>query len=447
MRILVTGQCTVHWGRLEYGNIGNYYITEALFRELHRVFPAAEVVTTFQMTEEFCLAENVSCLPMELFYSWSENDLARSLEELGIATLYASTGRLPAKTPFIKEVMKSDLVIDFSGEMWGDHAEPVGKSRFLVGLIKDRVAQLLGKPVVLLAGSQGPFTDAETKGIAQEVFRNFRLVLNREEASEELLRREGFDVSRVSNFTCPAFLFEGTANAEIADILALEGIGRAHPTVGFCLCGFNMLEGPYDKAPRRDEEFTQFAEVVEFIVGELGAHVFLMSHQNGFERDPAFKLINGRDYPYARQLHDVVARRGKVSMDKVNCLRGPYGPAQTKAIIRQFDMFVSGRIHAFVAAVSQSVPTVIITRGHGGVSHRNLGFARSVGLADYVADPASVTDMKAKIAECWARREALRAELGQRMAGVRQLAHDCFDALREIFAPAVAVGHGRLDPP
>ena len=67
MRIFLTGLCTVHWGRLEFGNIGNYYITETSIRELHRVFPDAEIVTTFQMTDEFCKRERITCLPMELF--------------------------------------------------------------------------------------------------------------------------------------------------------------------------------------------------------------------------------------------------------------------------------------------------------------------------------------------------------------------------------------------
>ncbi len=75
-RIFVTGQCSLHWGRLEYGNIGNYYIVEPLFRELHRVFPKAEIVTTFQMTESFQKNENVKILPMELFYGWNDNDLS-----------------------------------------------------------------------------------------------------------------------------------------------------------------------------------------------------------------------------------------------------------------------------------------------------------------------------------------------------------------------------------
>ena len=53
MRLLLIGQCSLHWGRMENGNIGNYYIVEPLIRELHRVFPDAEIVTTMQMTERF----------------------------------------------------------------------------------------------------------------------------------------------------------------------------------------------------------------------------------------------------------------------------------------------------------------------------------------------------------------------------------------------------------
>ena len=43
MRILITGQCTLHWGRMEYGNLGNYAIIEPFVRELHRAVLAALV--------------------------------------------------------------------------------------------------------------------------------------------------------------------------------------------------------------------------------------------------------------------------------------------------------------------------------------------------------------------------------------------------------------------
>lgn len=434
MRILVIGQCTVHWGRLEFGNIGNYYITETTFRELHRVFPNAEIVTTFQMTDEFCDCERITCLPMELFYSWSEKDLPLALEEYGIAEFYSTTGILIKETPFIKELLQTDLVLDFSGELWGDHAKPVGENRFLIGLLKDRTAQLLGKKTVLLAGSQGPFSNPAIKSFAKEVFRNFDIVLNREASSVELLKENGFDVSKVRNFTDPAFLFEPFKRNKVENILLDEGIVNGdRPIVGFILCGFNMLEGPYDKWPRRDDEFMQFAEAVEFIINKLGTKVITFSHQNGFELPPNFKLINGRDYPYAQRLHDYVIERGNVNPEYIHCIAKPYLPKEIKAIIKEMDMLISGRIHGFVAGVSQFIPTVIINRGHGPVSKRNIGFTKSVGFEDFLCDPRDVNDIVNKIDKCWTNRTALKETLKQKIPVVQKTAHELFDSLTELF--------------
>ena len=73
--ILVTGLCTLHWGRLQYGNIGNYYIVEPLFRQLHKHFPDYKIVTTFQMDEQFIRKEDIEVVPMELYYAWNEDDV------------------------------------------------------------------------------------------------------------------------------------------------------------------------------------------------------------------------------------------------------------------------------------------------------------------------------------------------------------------------------------
>ena len=193
-----------------------------------------------------------------------------------------------------------------------------------------------------------------------------------------------------------------------------------------------MLRGPYDAAPRSDDEFIQFAEAVEFIVEELGARVFLMSHQNGFVKNPELKLINGRDYPYAEQLYSVVKKRKKVNINDIILAKGPYTPKQTKAIIGQFDLVVSGRIHAFVAAVSKNVPSVIINRGHGERSHRNIGFARSVGMEDYISDPSLADDIKDKLKKCWQNKEELRRVLENKIPVVKETARSMFNTLREL---------------
>jgi len=64
MNILIIGQCTLHWGRMEFGNIGNYYILEALIRQVHRQFPGFSLRTTMQLSDLFCRDERIECLPM-----------------------------------------------------------------------------------------------------------------------------------------------------------------------------------------------------------------------------------------------------------------------------------------------------------------------------------------------------------------------------------------------
>jgi colanic acid/amylovoran biosynthesis protein len=431
MKLLLTGLVSVHWGRVENGNIGNYYIVEAAVRELHRVFPDAEILTTFQMSGEFAEKERVTVLPLELYYNWQSSDLSMAYQELAMASIYHSTGTLLSSTPYIDTVSKCDAVFDFSGEMWGDHAEPVGKDRFLVNLLKMRTSQLLNIPTVLLAGSQGPFSATHTAlPFAKEVFKNYVFVANRESASKVLLQENGFDTSNVKSYTDPAFIFDPAPLDHIKNILTADNIkDPKKPTVGFFLCGFNMILGPYDKEDRSDNEYLPFVELVEFIVTELNARVYLMSHQNGFVRDELGEIhpMHGRDYPFAQRVHRLVLARQNVSARDVLLTKGPYSPKYTKAIISTFDMVVSGRIHAFVSAVSQCVPTVIINRGHGGVSHRNLGFARSAGMENYISNPGSFDDMRNKVSDCWANRMSIREELAKRMPVIQDTARQLFN--------------------
>ena len=434
MNILVIGQCTLHWGRMEFGNIGNYYIIEPFFRELHRCFPNAEIRTTMQMSEQFCQQEKVNSVPMELYYAWRGNELELARNELRLSETIKNTGASNETTPYLEAVKWADLVIDFSGDIWGDNANLLGDDRFEVGLIKDLVAQNLDKLTAMLAGSPGPFSKPETLGLAKKVYGQFDLVTNREPISTGLLADLGFDISKTVDLACPAFLFEPEKIANMTDLLQREGLlvqQREKPLIGFILCGWNFESGPFDRWPRDDGEYTKFAESVELISEKLGAQVCLMSHANGFDVTPApFSLKHGRDYPIVKQLQAVVERRG-IAKDVI-CLDGIYSAWQTKAIIGVFDMLVSGRVHAAVAGLSQSVPTVIIDYGHEPKAHKLIGFATVAGVAEYVADPANGNDVNEKIAACWNRRQEIRAFLDRRIPEVKELSRQNFSRLQAI---------------
>ena len=314
MNIFIIGQCSLQWGRMEYGNIGNYYIIEPLIRELHRVFPNCKIKTTMQMSDRFCKEENVNSVPLQLYYNWNNTDLPNAINELEIALQYKESGKLDETTPYIKEILASDLIIDFSGDIWGDNADFLGKDRFKVGLIKDRIAQIIGKKIVMIAGSPGPFSNEETIEFAKEVYSGFDLVTNREPVSTELLYAQGFDISKTRDFACPAFLFEGAKDDELDKILSkddLERLDSSKTVAGFIICGWNFINGPFDLWPRDDSEYIIFAKTIEHLTENLGVTVCLMSHSNGFDPPPEpFRLKHGRDYPIAKQLERVLTERG-----------------------------------------------------------------------------------------------------------------------------------------
>lgn len=429
--IFVIGQCTLHWGRMEFGNIGNYYIIEPFFRELHRVFPDAHIKTTFQMSDQFCRKERVTCVPMDEYYAWKEDDLNKAYKELAIATIYHETKSLLDTTPFIKDVLDSDLVIDFSGDIWGANADLVGPNRFLVGLLKDRVVQLLGKKIAMLAGSPGPFNRDEVLPFAREVFAGFNLVTNREPISRSVLADFGLTNDNMFDLACPAFMFEPASQDEIA--LYIEGTPlekKLKPVVGFVLCGWNMLQGPFNREDWKDEEFLQYVELLMHMIQTYDVDVCLMSHSNGFIQPPNFAPIKGRDYPIVERLYNLMQQTSVA--DHVYLMDGIYNPKITKGIIANFDMLISGRVHAVVAGLSQNIPTVIIDYGHEPKAHKLRGFARVADVDEYVVDPANKHDMLDVVDKCWNQRDGIARRLALRNIKINNLIHQNFDLLKEL---------------
>lgn len=430
MNILIIGQCTLHWGRMEFGNIGNYYIIEPLVRELYRVFPASRIRTTFQMSQRFCEQENVEILPMELYYGFTENDLSEAEKEYQLASNYADTGELTGTTPYIKAVLESDIVLDFSGDIWGDNADFLGNNRFLVGLYKDRVAQLLGKKTAMIAGSPGPFSHNKNLEFAKEVFKNFDIVTNREAISRGILEKYGFDLSNLYDLSCPAFLFEPKKGFDAESVHPLFNKERDYLIMGVVICGWNFLKGPFDNWPRHDEEYNFIVDpLINFLNTHKDVKLCLLSHSNGFipGKEP-FELIHGRDYPIMKQLEKILNEKGYG--ERIACLDGVYDAWTTKAIIGNFDMLISGRVHAAVAGLSQYIPTVIIDYGHEPKAHKLKGFANEAGMLQMVADPESEADLIKKLNYCYDNRLSIKEELKENLPLVRQKAKKNFDLLK-----------------
>lgn len=411
MKIVVIGQCSLHWGRMEFGNIGNYYIIEPLFRNLHGTFPEAKILTTMQMSDRFCKNEKITSVALDTYYSWNSDYLKHAQKELKIAQHYLKFGKIETSTPFIDLVFDADLVINFSGDIWGKNADLIGPNRFLIGLIKDRVAQIFAKKTAMIAGSPGPFNNDETLDFAKLVYSKFDIVINREQLSSDLLKTLGFDVSSTHSLACPSFEFNSSSNITLEEIDSYKNFKEKSRTlVGFVLCGWNFERGPFDKKKRNMSEFEKFAQIIEYLVNQLNCNVCLLSHSNGFETPPKkFKPIHGRDFNILKQLDSLLQKRSNCSdyiiLDKL------LNPWETKKIISQFNFLVSGRVHAAVAALSQNVPTVMIDYGDEFEAHKTKGFAKLVGVENFVCNPNDLKDIISKLTNCYNNLSEIKSYL------------------------------------
>lgn len=430
MNIFVTGQATLHWGRLEYGNIGNCYVVDPFFSELRRCFPDSTIITTFQLSEGFCRKYSVKCVAKELYYDFDNaSNLEVAKREIINARDIVKKIAKEFITDYVRWVDLCDIFIDLSGDIWGDNADFLGKNRFEVGLLKDKVAQILQKPSYMIAGSPGPFKNEKNIELAKEVYAGFDLVTNREPISTELLLNAGFDCTKTFSLACPSFLAKNDIDKNGVEVLKYSGLLEDdRPIVGFIICGWDFEEAPFDKWPRRDDEYKIFVDVIENLIKKYDFKICLMSHSNGFVVPPEpFEMIHGRDYPIIKQLEYLLIQR-KV---EIYCLNGIYSPELTRSIIRNFAMLVSGRLHGGVAGLSQGIPTVIVDYGHEPKAHKLRGFARVINQEKYVADPSSYNDLYTKICSCWEKRENVSKELKASLPYVTELAHKNFDLIKE----------------
>ena len=142
---------------------------------------------------------------------------------------------------------------------------------------------------------------------AKEVYSHFDLIINREPTSTQNLKKWNFESENVKDFACPAFLYtpdltemENDRVNQLIDKITYQNKKK----IGFTIGGFNLPVGPYDMWPREDWQYEIFAKTIEHIINNYDATVILISHTNGFELPPNFRLINGRDYPILKQLRD-----------------------------------------------------------------------------------------------------------------------------------------------
>lgn len=325
-------------------------------------------------------------------------------------------------------IAEADFVGDIAG---GDSFSDIyGMRRMLTTTAPSLIAILLGKELVLLPQTYGPYKSWGARVLARWILRRARAVYSRDEAAlpmlEEMIRRGG---SAAEIGFCPdvAFVLEPIEPAKVEITPPLPEETERGLLVGVNINGLLYMGGyTRDNMFGLKFNYAQFVErLVVRILESTGARVMLVPHvfqsaQNDSEPCEAlYRKLEGR---FPGRLHYV---------------GGSYDQSGIKSIIRRCDFFFGSRMHPCIAALSMKIPAVGIA-----YSSKFIGVFRSVGAGEMVLD-ARELDEEELLAACLdrlGRREAIHAELEERIPRVRERVKQIFRAqlVKHEASPVVA---------
>lgn len=298
--------------------------------------------------------------------------------------------------------------------------------RFLVGVIPDVIALLLGKRLVFLPQTYGPFSAPTARWVARRLMLGAERLYARDRHSLALVQQMLGPAAAGRAEFCPdvAFALEPARGGELAVEPPLPEEGRG-PLLGLNVSGLLAIGGytGQNMFGLACDYNALIAELIEALLREAPeGRLLLTPHvvDGSAESDVAASQAVWRA---AQARHP----------GRVHLLAGRYNQSQVKRLIGETDFFIGARMHACIAALSQGVPAMGIA-----YSDKFRGVFESAGVGELVIDARGLAqeEIIARCLEALRRREAIRERLAGRVAALRQTLDACFqEALGEPPAP------------
>jgi colanic acid/amylovoran biosynthesis protein len=369
---------------------------------------AGEVVSVqlinIRFSKKFYLKNNIAWLLM----------LACFARLLSIGQLGQS---IIARSFCLSRVADADIVVSLAG---GDSfSDTYGLSRLLYVSLPQLLAIVLGKKMVVLPQTIGPFNSAVAKIIAKTILRRAMLIYSRDHEGVTETRkligssdRNGkvrfcYDVGFVLDPVRPknmGFPFDSPKETE-------------RPVIGLNISGL-LYMGGYS----RNNMFglkIDYKELIpnltELMIRKHNATVMLVPHVFGTDGE-SDSVVCREVYAYLKERYD----------ENLLIASGEYNQSEIKYIIGLCDFFIGSRMHACIAALSQNIPTVSIA-----YSNKFIGVMDTIGVAELVADPRRLgkEEIVRVISDAFEHRAGLRGHLEKTMPRVKETVLNLFNEI------------------
>jgi colanic acid/amylovoran biosynthesis protein len=326
-----------------------------------------------------------------------------------------------SRNTIVREVQKADAVLDLSG---GDSfTDLYGGSRFKDIIGPKRLAAALGKPLILLPQTYGPFASRRNERIARDLIAGSTLAYARDRDSYDRLKgilgqrfnperhRLGVDVAFGLRAQAPDVLEPGLQRA-LSD-------RRSRPLIGVNISG--LLANRSAAASHRFDLAGDYRQLISDLVTRLlessDAQIIFLPHVHAlmghYESDLDACLM---------VLETLPDRCRAEANDRVTVVRQSYDATELKWIIGQTDWFCGSRMHSTIAALSSGV---------AAYSLKTKGVFASCGVGEAAVDLRRLSgrDALEQVLWTWHNRKHLSATLATRLPQVMAQCGRQFDEI------------------
>jgi colanic acid/amylovoran biosynthesis protein len=317
--------------------------------------------------------------------------------------------RILGGNPWLKQLAESDVVASMAG---GDSFSDIyGMRRLAYVGLPQILALVLGKELVLLPQTLGPFKSWTARRVAKYILGHAKVVYSRDEkglrqTTKELSLNGNADKFRFSYDV--GFALDPMKPAQL-NIDGLETKKTTSvPRVGLNVSGLLWIGGYSGKNMfgLRSDYQKLIRRLIEQLIVQHGAEVLLVPHVFGDSEES--------DTSVCAKLFDELRQKYP---GKLGFVRGQYDQGEIKYVIGTCDFFLGARMHACIAALSQGVPAVAVA-----YSDKFIGVLDTIGMKDAVADPRYMneTEMVEFVERLYRGRASLKQRLERKIPEVRQ---------------------------
>ncbi|HWA96045.1 MAG TPA: polysaccharide pyruvyl transferase family protein [Terracidiphilus sp.] len=430
----------------ETPNLGVSALAAGAVRCLHKRYPEAHLFFLDyepEVTRTVMEADGPIAVPLiQMRFSkkfWLQNNIAVLLLLAAICRLLPFKSLRAAfmkRNRVFRTICEAEMFTAVSG---GDSfSDLYGLPRFLYVSLPQILALVLRKPLIQLPQTYGPFRGSFARWTAQQIVRHSERAFCRDFTSLDKMFGADTGAPRPAN---AAFCYDmafGIDNITPQSI-DIDGIDIAAPRSG-PLVGVNVSGLLYREACSNRNSFgirsnyrTTVLTIIDFLITAGNATVLLVPHVFDMEAE------SESDLEVCKEIFAELESRYK---GHIGIACGSYGPNEIRSIIGHCDFFTGSRMHACIAAWSQSIPAVAIA-----YSDKFLGVLNTIGVDSLAADARKLSqeELLETLKRGFRTREVTAAKLRSVIPDVRMAVHQMLFDHRE--TPEDAAEHATAREP